>query len=155
MKPIIKTNDKQVAVQADYNAIFVSRAKGLGGRWNKPYWVFSIEDKDRVIALVAEIYGNDDMPTTKLRIMLDVCGDSLVKNNGLILHGRSLAYRATRDSHVRLGDGVMMVAGDWCEWGGSKAKPRVTWVSGTVLEVRGYPVAWCDDLPDGCQIIND
>lgn len=58
MVKIIKTNTK-IKVESDFSKEFVTQAKTIKGRWEKPYWVFPVEQEKRLREILLEVYGED------------------------------------------------------------------------------------------------
>lgn len=87
-----------------------------------------------------EIYGTDgdDNPElVNVRIdlgMIDFLGGEL------FMLGRQIACRPSRDEHVKLGDGVVIIEGEFLPSGGSIKHPRLGEVKGIILEVRDVPM---------------
>lgn len=58
MVKIIRTNTK-LKVESDFSKDFVTQAKTIKGRWEKPYWVFPVEQEKRLREILMEVYGED------------------------------------------------------------------------------------------------
>lgn len=58
MVKIIRTNTK-LKVESDFSKEFVTLAKTIKGRWEKPYWVFPVEQEKRLREILMEVYGED------------------------------------------------------------------------------------------------
>lgn len=58
MVKIIRTNTK-IKVESDFSKEFVTQAKTIKGRWEKPYWVFPVEQEKRLREILMEVYGED------------------------------------------------------------------------------------------------
>lgn len=58
MVNVIVTNSK-IKVESDFSKEFVARAKTIKGRWEKPYWVFPVEQEKRLREILMEVYGED------------------------------------------------------------------------------------------------
>jgi hypothetical protein len=134
----------KIITKSPYNTKFSPDARMLGGTWNASAktWTFDARDERRVRELLVHTYGTDgisapDVVTVRCNL------DALEIHNPqeLVLFGRPVATRLGRDSAVRLGDGVILVAGGFSASGGSRANPRLCADPGTVLEVRDVPRA--------------
>lgn len=58
MVKVIKSNSK-IKVESDFSKDFVTQAKTIKGRWEKPYWVFPVEQEKRLREILMEVYGED------------------------------------------------------------------------------------------------
>lgn len=148
----IGSDTGRVYVKSPYNKLFVSRAKGLNGKWvsSTGEWSFDGRDEQRVRDLCTELYGTDGR-TQALLVTLRVTLGS-IDGRDITLGGRSLVRRRERDYNVNLGDGVIVLAGGFLGSGGSVKNPRVAPRAGTILEVRDFPEAKARELgPDGGQ----
>lgn len=58
MVNVIKSNTK-IKVESDFSKDFVTQAKTIKGRWEKPYWVFPVEQEKRLREILMEVYGED------------------------------------------------------------------------------------------------
>lgn len=128
---------------APYDPTFPKRARELGGDWkpDNKTWVFAARDEQRVRDLCREIYGTDGAPTPTVTARVDCAKTDTEFDRELRLLGRRLAYRPGRDTHVVLGDGVIVLAGGFPSCGGSVKNPRLEFEEGTVLEVRDVPAS--------------
>ena len=148
-QPVVTVGDK-VTVKAPYHPRFVSRAKGLGGKWSpsKRAWEFDVRDEDAVRRLCRDVYGtdgDDNVPLVTVRYTItsvDADKQSLYK------FGRLIARRRGRDIRVSLGDGVVIVEGKFAPTGGSAKYPAIGG-EGVVLEVRDVPAT----LAEGGEVV--
>lgn len=154
-----------VTLAAPYTAELPSRARALGGRFNPTTrtWVFDGQDTQRVRALAIDIYGTDgsdnDAPGVTVRV--DLCrvgkGTRCLERD-LVLVGHRIAHRLGRDSNVRLGEGVVVVEGEFSRSGGSVKNPAVGDLSGIVVEVRDLPRMVAErmmvDYPAAVNLVN-
>lgn len=133
-----------IKVQSEYNQTFVSRARNLHGKWDKPYWVFPIEKADQVRKALVEAYGDDGSgENVKVRVDLDKCPLVEAWDNNLTISGKALiATRYERDRRVKLPLSVNCIKGDFCPSGGSVKNPRATWINGTVVEMEIPTALW-------------
>ena len=140
MVNVIITNTK-IKVESTYNAKFVRLAKTVQGRWEKPYWVFPIDNEERVREILMEVYGEDGRPceTVSVDLILDDYGHGDCIFFGDLL----LANRPGRDVRVRLASNVMVAKGNFnaseCELGlFANAKQ----LEKDMLHILDYPNAW-------------
>jgi len=138
MVNVIITNTK-IKVESTYNAKLVRLAKTVQGRWEKPYWVFPIDNEERVREILMEVYGEDGRPceTVSVDLILDDYGHGDCIFFGDLL----LANRPGRDVRVRLASNVMVAKGNFNASGGSRNNPRVSYEEGTVIRVKDVPRA--------------
>lgn len=149
--------DKLVTVISPYLPAWRARALDLGGKFqggNK--WTFDWRDEARVRAALIELYGTDGTLTELVDARVDV--NHFTKHHPgayqeLWLFGRSLASRPGRDSRVKLGDGVVIVSGDFGLRGGSVKNPALDPDYETVLEVRDIPAGHADLKREGVTIV--
>ncbi|RJQ53386.1 MAG: hypothetical protein C4521_07585 [Actinobacteria bacterium] len=136
---VTSTGDK-VRVSSPYHPDFPARAKMLGGRWDPEAreWTFDLRDENRVRALCREVYGTDGSGEVDL-VTLRVSLDDLRDDRQVWVAGRCVAERRSRDSAVRLGDGVILLSGGFPWRGGSSKYPGLKPYTNTVLEVRDVP----------------
>jgi hypothetical protein len=143
----ISVNDDRLLVSSPYNEAFRKAARDLNARWDGNTWSFDRRDERRVRDLCLRLYGTDgatQAATVTLRVRLgNTCAGAAD------LGGRPLAYRATRDESVTVGDGVVVIEGGFPRSGGSRASPALSPRPGTVLEVRDFPLPLARDLLAG------
>lgn len=137
----ITTDGQTVTLDAPYDAALPPRARELHGRFDRErkVWTFDARDLERVKTLARDIYGTDgsdaDEPPVTLVVDLAKLGvDRWAR--GVSLVGREVAYRPARDDAVRLGPGVVLLAGVFESSGGSRANPCLGSLSGITVEVR-------------------
>lgn len=135
----------KVKVVSPYSNEFVQIARQMNGVFNRETkaWYFPAEDLDVVRGRVKEIYGVDpleDEQEETVSVQFDIgesCGNYYYRS--FFAMGRDIAYRPGRDSSVRLGEGVTLVAGKFPSSGGSVKNPNINPEPGTVLRVRNVP----------------
>jgi hypothetical protein len=141
MRPKIETTDNLTRVVCDYSPTLPARFRSLGGKWDATLreWSFDPRDAGRVRDILASEFGLDDERLVTLRVntdKLERLGDSIW------IGGRLIAKRWSRDSRVRLGDGVIIIKGEFPPSAGSWKHPRLAdYKSGIVLEARDIPVS--------------
>jgi hypothetical protein len=158
----ITVNDK-VKVESPYNPDFPAEAKKLGGKWNsrQKVWEFDPRDEGRVRDLCKAIYGYDgngddesvDLVTVRLT-------EPLMQEQTYWRFGRQIAQRPSRDWSVKLGEGVIVVSGEFKRRGGSRNYPKIhdyiREAEGLVLEVRDVPRSLVEqDDGDDIEIIEE
>ncbi len=137
----IKTGKRQsdnapvIIVRTPYAPAWSPAAKALGGRWNaeQRYWLFDPRDTEAVRALCLKTFGIDplaspdeapELATVRVRLVggpgrwnaetkayEPPTGGIAATGDSVWLFGREIAYRGGRDYAVRLGAGVVIVAG--------------------------------------------
>lgn len=134
-----KGGSQSVALTSPYHPDLPRAARHLGGHWSGERWFFDLRDEAGVRSLAREIYGTDgddgaELVTVRLRL-----NAGRTWTDELYWGGRQIARRFSRDSHVQLGDDVVVVTGGFPAHGGSRKNPAVAAEEGTVLEVRDVP----------------
>ena len=146
-----KTKDDRIYAVTPYHPDFVKGAKQLNGRFGTlstptqkliKAWFFDPRDEERVRGICVQVYGTDGTPTatTTLRVDVSACCESVGVNGSLIVAGRQVAFRPSRDSAIKLGDGVLLVSGGFPDSGGSAKYPELNPHKGTIALVRDVPV---------------
>lgn len=146
-----QTKDGRVYAATPYHPDFVKRAKQLNGRFGDltlkgklvKAWFFDARDEARVREVCVLVYGTDGTPTetTTLRVNVSACCERVGVNESLMVAGRQVAFRPSRDVEVKLGEGVLLVSGSFPLSGGSTKYPELKPSEGTVAIVRDVPVA--------------
>ncbi|WP_374711395.1 hypothetical protein [Symbiobacterium terraclitae] len=144
MKVRIERQGNTVVLCAPYHPDLPARARQLGGKFDgfTKSWTFDGRDEARVRALAREIYGTDGETSETVTVRVNL--DQLRDVQSLWLFGREIARRPERDREVRLGEGVVVLAGGFPASGGSVKNPRLAAETGTILEVRGVPANHSD-----------
>ena len=55
----VTVSNTKIKVESDFSKEFVTQAKTIKGRWEKPYWVFPVENEKRLREILLEVYGED------------------------------------------------------------------------------------------------
>jgi len=133
------TGEKRLHVFSDYNPDFVKEARKLNGRFlgGSKAWSFDYRDKDRVLQVLRDIYG-DDGTTKAPAVDVFVYLDKIGYGQSLFMFGRQLLHTWGRDSRVNYGTGVTVTEGGVSS-GGSRKNPMLRAETGTVLLVRDVP----------------
>jgi len=155
----ITTNGNKITLSSPYHPNLPKRAKDLGGKWNGDArtWQFDVRDGERVRQMCREIYGTDGTPTQTATIRMRLEGS---QPQTIWQFGREIATRAGRDERVRLGDGVVLIEGEFAISGGSRQYPAIDNLRRpVVLEVRDVPLEMArtavEKDPDAYSIVDD
>lgn len=145
-----KIENGKVYVQSDYNRDYISRAKGIQGRWNAPYWVFPEENIDELRELLLDVYGEcgdlaEEAPVT---VTVDLDLDKYNYGAEVTIGSFVAVKRRYRDSEVIYADNVMLVSGGFTPTGGSAKYPAVYHETGTVIRVKDIPVRLYEKIKD-------
>lgn len=152
----ITIEDGRLKVQSPYHPEFVAVARGRNGRWSAPHWIFDARDEASIRDECRRIYGTDGTPVPCVDCRVEY--DEYRYFSGLALYalGRLLVERRSRDERVRMGPGVVAIAGGFPSSGGSVKSPDPKGAAGTILEVRDVPTElarrWVAEKP-GVTII--
>ena len=145
-----KIENGKIYVQSDYNRDYISRAKGLQGRWSAPYWVFPEENINELRELLLDVYGEcgelaEEAPVT---VTVDLDLDDY-KYGAEVTIGSFVAVRRWgRDREVSFADNVMVVSGGFTPTGGSAKHPAVYHEQGTIIRVKDIPVKLYEKIKD-------
>lgn len=154
MADITITNDgTTVTARTPYHPDFPKKARAIGGKFRGGAWTFDARDEQRVRDLCREIYGTDGTPVDTVTVRIST--SSAPDESAWWAFGRMIAERRYRDSAVRLGDGVVIVAGGFPQRGGSMKYPRLDAYEGTILEIRDVPAGHPDltEYADEIEIV--
>jgi hypothetical protein len=161
----VEREGDRIFVSSPYHEGFVRKARQVGGRWDRAgkAWVFEARDEERVRDLLAEAFGargDEDLSGGLVDVSLPA-GDRDFERSGALrwdgwnrayFAGRLLAERPSRDSEVRLGEGVILARGRLSRSGGSMKNPSLDFDADVVLEARGVPRSL---VPDGVKIVSE
>jgi len=142
VKVVTLESEGKVLVFSPYHPDFPPKARRLGGQWKNQVWVFDIRVAEEVKQAVIDVYGFVEYPVevTDVNILLDRLPKEKTQDSELWLMGRLIAKRPARDARVRLGKGVIIIAGGFPPRGGSRRYPALCPLPGTVLCVFDVPV---------------
>lgn len=144
-------------LDSPYNRDMIPEAKQLGGKWNPALraWEFDIRDHDKVEQLAARFYGYtpaDTGETVTIRVnAYDYVPDDYREYNKVVVAGRIVATRPSRDADVRLARNVILHSGAFAGRGGSRNSPCIIGDNGD----RPEPVLEIRDLPTGALSLLD
>lgn len=142
----IKTAGNGMAkVITPYNAEFVAKVKGIGGRkWNaaERCWEVPESEIDTVRGYMMDIFGETDLPTEgeKVTVKVTFNSDESKRRESITLFGKTLARAWGRDSGAKVGEDVTLISGKVTS-GGSVKNWYTEVEEGTVLKVRNVPRA--------------
>lgn len=136
---IVDTGEKRIHVYSEYNSEFVKEARKLNGRFlgGKKAWSFDYRDKERVMEVLRDVYGDDGhtkMNTVDVLVFLD----KVPLYQSLEMFGRQILHTWGRDSKVIYGTGVTVKQGS-VNSGGSRKHPSLSADKNTILLVRDVP----------------
>ena len=141
----IKTGNGMAKVITPYNAEFVAKVKGIGGRkWNaaERCWEVPESEIETVRGYMMDIFGETDLPTEgeKVTVKVTFNSDESKRRESITLFGKTLARAWGRDSGAKVGEDVTLISGKVTS--GGSVKNWCTEVrEGTVLKVRNVPKA--------------
>lgn len=141
----IENTGSNVIVKAEYNRIFVEKAKGFHGKWQSPCWVFDVGDEQRVRDLCRDVYGSDGVVSDTVTLRIEWREDGAANCSSLSVHGRTIARASNSYGGAKLGHGVILLAGGFGS-GGSVKNWETTVEAGTVVLVRDFPAAVAKEL---------
>jgi hypothetical protein len=143
----IATEADRVTVTVEYHPDFPKRARNFGGRWDAAAktWSFDPRDRDRVLALLRDVYGTDgtapstDLVTLRVTVPVGKTWYS-PRRESLFCAGRLVARAYGRDSGARLGPDVVLLEGH-ARSNGSRASWYAEIKGPAVVEIRDVPRA--------------
>jgi hypothetical protein len=132
----ITSTESQIKVKSPYYPRFIAFAKKRNGKWVSPHWVFDKRDEQVVRDACREYYGTagEEVPLVTVRCLVES------PENPWYDFGRLIAERRSRDSEAKIGEGVVIIEGDFPSWGGSVKHPSLAAEEGTVIEIRDVPL---------------
>jgi hypothetical protein len=136
----ITVTDTEVSVVSPYNSEFVKQAKHYGGRYANNAWIFNIHDEGRVRDLCKKYYGTDGTTEPDVCTVRVFISSSIHTFRGPIeFYGRTIAKASHHASGARLGEGVVLIKGEFLSGGtGSNWKTKTGDAGATVL-IRNFP----------------
>ena len=143
---LIKIEDGKVKVQSEYNREFVKKAHEVQGKWESPFWTFPEENEELVRNALFEVYGEDGRVHETVSVDLDM--EKYPYGRTVNLDSVEIAVRKWRDSPVQVAGNTIVIAGGFCDCGGSRTNPRVTCETGTVLRIKDIPVEIYNRIKD-------
>lgn len=139
-----KTEGDKFMISSPYDRDFISEIKKIGGRWSAPYWVVDLRQQERAEEILRDVYGEDGSLVSEadlVNIRLTGCAwDTSSRNDEMRLGSRRIVSRYSRDSAVKFGEGVVLIAGDFAASGGSAKNPSVAYEDGDALAFEVYDV---------------
>ena len=134
----IETISKKTSVRSPYHPDFVAGARKLNGKWNAGQWDFDYRDEQRVRDLMFAVYGTDGSEVPVRDVQVEITSST---PNPYFAYGREIVVRKGRDSRVILGDGVVVLDGDFPSSCGSSKYPALLRDGTVTLEVRDVPTS--------------
>lgn len=142
----MKNGEQKVKLESPFHPDMSREARAIGGDWNggAKAWYFDVRDEQRVRNLAIKLFGTDgSAPIDLVDVRVTLSGRGSQEEWRF---GRLLAKRWSRDAPVSLGDGVVVIEGQFSKSGGSRNYPRVDWIGDSItLEVRDVPRSMVDD----------
>lgn len=140
----LETQGEKLIVKAPFHPEMSPKARDLGGKWDskQSVWTFDPRDEQAVREMLIALFGTDGSPVATTTVLHEVTTKEAAEPQ-LWLCGRKVAERVTRDSKVRLGQGVRYSDPEkmFPERGGSAKYPALEG-TGVVLEIRDVPVTF-------------
>lgn len=137
----IMNRNGKIAVKSPYQPDFVDFARKINGKFDRgnKVWVFDARDQSKVETALQKIYGYGAKRFVDRRIK--ITPDGVYDENPLWLYGRQIANRFARDSAVRLGEGVIILKGEFTGSAGSSKYPELIGSRGkpVILLIRDIP----------------
>ena len=105
----IEKENGKITVTSLYNPKFPAEARKIGGKWTGKSWTFDKRDEERVRGLCVQVYGTDGTPQELVDVQVRLFPDTISEQDLWAL-GREIIERPSRDTQVRMGTGVVLVA---------------------------------------------
>lgn len=160
VKTIEVSGKKMLAIYTPYSPELADAARKLSGRWNSTEraWTFDPRLEDSVRALLRSIYGTDgsDEGASDLVTIRTTVPNIEAPRNGRaewFCFGRLLVSRPSKFDAVKLGQGVVLVKGDFYAAGGSEKYPELAPMPGTVIDIYDVPRATLGGEDDKYEIV--
>lgn len=103
-----------------------------------------LRQQERAEEILRDVYGEDGSLVSEadlVNIRLTGCAwDTSSRNDEMRLGSRRIVSRYSRDSAVKFGEGVVLIAGDFAASGGSAKNPSVAYEDGDALAFEVYDV---------------
>jgi hypothetical protein len=149
MSIVVTRENGFVIARTPFYPGFPERARQIGGKWSASgrAWVFDVREEELVRRLILNTFGWDGtypVEVVDVRLLLAYGGEHGVAGPGrgcstLFMFGRLIAERPFRDSRVRLGPGVVLLEGGFPPRGGSRKRPDIAALPGTIVLVHDVP----------------
>lgn len=157
MGVFIETDNELIKIKSDYNKNFIKRVKQLNGTWNPPYWVVPSYNRDALIDLLMDVYGECGSLKQVERCLFEIDlekynfdkSEPYIKFNTLLLVSRD-----DRDADVKLHNGTSIISGGFPGHGGSKKYPMISTPSPNTKLCFYAPVEWYNGQ-DGVSVVSD
>lgn len=137
---VTPSGDRLIVVKTPYHPLFLKVARALNAEHDgqDDAWVFDSRDETRVRQALVDVFGTDgsgevELATARVKLI------GPINAKAYFAFGRRVAIRWRRDDPVKLGQGVVIVEGEFPEWGGSARAPDLLPKGQVVVEVRDAP----------------
>lgn len=144
---MIKLNRKDgtIEITSPYNALFVKKVKGIGGKWGGTAWIVSEDVEEQLMAILENVYGY--APEDKKITVKFAAKDFESRDTDDIRIGDMvLVERRNRDWDVNFHNAIVLEGG-FPSSGGSAKHPYTEAYDGTILQ-SAIPKAVYERLPD-------
>ena len=136
----IIVTDTEVSVVSPYNSEFVKQAKQYGGRYANNACIFNIYDEGRARDLCKKYYGTDGTTEPDICTVRVFLSNSIHTFRGPIeFYGRTIAKASHHISGARLGEGVVLIKGEFLSGGSGSNWKTKTGEQGATVLIRNFP----------------
>ena len=131
-------NDTELAILAPYSKKFITRIKGLGGKWANPTWLVPLENEQYVRNLLVELFGTDGTETDLVSVEVRLPEGLSQLQGPIFLFGKLIASARGRDSGATVERDVALLEGE-ARSGGSVKNWDTVLTTPTTLVIRNVP----------------
>lgn len=153
----ITTHADKTQILCPYSSHFVAKIKQLGGKWDKPYWAIAPSEEPQARALLRQCFGTDGTPEPTVTLLVSLDHTDAEHHDSFFVGPIEVLRKFGRDSTPKLGTGCVVVEGQLLSQGGSRNNPAITYKSGTVIKISGFPAgvaqSMTEESPHACQIL--
>lgn len=145
----VRNENGRIYVKCEYNAVFVSKVKLIGGKWHaeKKEWSVNDSKKEALDIILFDIFGfREGLPLQVVQVEY-VADDFEVRCEDICIGGLIMASRKRRDGEVSLFYNTYVVEGGFPERGGSSKYPAPDPEEGTILR-SVIPITVYDKLTE-------
>ena len=145
---IIERTEDQIKIKSDFHPDLPYFAKRLAGKFENKSWVFDIRDEENVKKLYIHLFGYFDADVPCVDAKVTALRDYEEDKTSIYFAGRQVARAYSRDSGATLGDGIIVLEGNFSS--GGSVKHWVTRVyENTVFEIRDVPLSKIEEEKAG------